>query len=97
MLALWSLSESKDLHIQIHLSENVDEIELVRKIYPHCVSYTDVYYQHNILIPRTILTHSIHISPTKRKLIIEKQAKVSHCPVSNSVLASSKCPAGQLL
>jgi guanine deaminase len=85
--AFGSLSEERGLRIQTHLSENVDEIALVRKMYPECESYTAVYNEYNLVTPRTILAHCIHLSPSERKLIVEKKAKIAHCPASNSSLA----------
>ena len=85
------------LHIQTHISENTDEVSLVKDIFPSSASYADVYDKANLLTPRTILAHGIYLSQAERELIQARQAKISHCPVSNSSLGSGICPVRLLL
>ena len=75
MLALGSRSASKNLQIQTHLSENVDEIALAGKMYPDCKSYTEVYEKYDLLTPRTMLAHCVYLSPSERKLVAGKKGK----------------------
>ncbi|KKY23437.1 putative guanine deaminase [Phaeomoniella chlamydospora] len=97
LLQLADLSKNKGHRIQTHLSENVDEIELVHRIWPGSESYTDVYESHGLLTDKTILAHAIHLSPSEQSLIAQRGAKISHCPVSNSALGSGICPVRTLL
>jgi guanine deaminase len=90
-------TDKKDLRIQTHLSENLSEIELVKKMWPNSSSYTAVYDDHNLLTERTILAHAVHLTPEERRLVTTKKAKIAHCPVSNSALASGMCPVRTLL
>jgi guanine deaminase len=80
------------LHIQTHISENRNEVDLVKELFPEADSYTGVYEKHNLLTPRTILAHAVHLTPEERKLVRARDSKISHCPASNSALGSGICP-----
>lgn len=95
--SLGTLAHEFRLPIQTHLSENTAEIALVRHLFPSHASYTDIYRQHGLLTPRTVLAHAIHLSPEERKLVKNSDSKVSHCPVSNTSLSSGLCPVRELL
>ncbi|KAI9933492.1 hypothetical protein ASPWEDRAFT_30338 [Aspergillus wentii DTO 134E9] len=90
-------SYSPPLHIQTHISENKDEISLVHKLFPESKNYADVYDRFNLLTPRTILAHGVHLTKAERTLIQSRQSKISHCPASNSALGSGLCPVRRLL
>jgi len=94
---LGTLHKETNLPIQTHLSENLPELALVRELFPTHPSYTAVYDAHDLLSPRTILAHAIHLSPEERALIKSRGASVSHCPISNSYLGSGICPVRELL
>ncbi|KAI9746740.1 MAG: hypothetical protein M1818_000455 [Claussenomyces sp. TS43310] len=85
---LGALARERDLPVQTHLSENENEIALVRTMFPEQDSYTDVYEKHGLLGPRTILAHAVHLSEGERAVIARTEAKVSHCPASNSAITS---------
>lgn len=38
-----------DSFIQSHISENKEEVKLVKELFPESKSYTDVYYKNNLL------------------------------------------------
>lgn len=100
--ALQSLGElaasySPPLHIQTHISENINELALVKELFPEADSYAAVYDKYNLLTPRTILAHAVHLSADERALIRTREAKISHCPASNSALGSGICPVRTLL
>ncbi|CDM34893.1 hypothetical protein DTO013E5_3204 [Penicillium roqueforti] len=90
-------SYSPPLHIQTHISENINELALVKELFPEAGSYAAVYDKYNLLTPRTILAHAVHLSADERSLIRAREAKVSHCPASNSALGSGICPVRTLL
>lgn len=90
-------STSPPTRIQTHISENADEIDLVLSLFPHCKSYAEVYDKANLLTPRTILAHGVHLSSDERALISSRGAGVSHCPASNSAMTSGLCPVRKLL
>ncbi|KAI9167202.1 putative guanine deaminase [Paramyrothecium foliicola] len=88
MRGLAEMQRETGLPVQTHISENKGEIELVAKMFPDSTSYTDVYRQHGLLTPKTILAHAVHLSDEEARLISEAGAKVSHCACSNSSLTS---------
>ncbi|KAG7002078.1 mediator of RNA polymerase II transcription subunit 17 [Physcia stellaris] len=94
---LGALAQHHDLPIQTHISENADEIALVRTLFPACASYTEVYATHALLTPRTVLGHAIHLSAAEKEMVKAHGAGVAHCPVSNSYLSSGLCPVRELL
>lgn len=96
-LGALAASHSPPLHIQTHISENTNEVEMVKEFYPNSKNYTDVYDVANLLTPRTILAHGIYLSPSEREVIRSRQSKISHCPASNSALGSGLCPVRALL
>lgn len=94
LAGLGKLAKSYDppLRIQTHVSENTNEVKLVKEQFPQCASYTHVYDDHGLLTPRTILAHGIHLTRDERQLIHDRKAKIAHCPTSNSALGSGICP-----
>ncbi|TGJ80116.1 hypothetical protein E0Z10_g8649 [Xylaria hypoxylon] len=88
MRGLSELQKQTQLPMQTHISENMDEIELVKKIFPNSKSYADVYDTYGILNEKMILAHAIHLTEEEADLIAERNSKVAHCPVSNSALSS---------
>jgi guanine deaminase len=98
MQGLADLAASYDppLHIQTHISENTQEIHDVHTQFPDAKSYADVYDTYGLLTPRTILAHGVHLTPDEQDLIHDREAKISHCPASNSALGSGICPVRKL-
>jgi len=95
--ALGKLAHRTGLPVQTHVSENKSEIELVAELFPNNTSYTDVYDKAGLLGPKTILAHAVHLSPEERKTIRSRDAKISHCPASNTALTSGAAPVRTLL
>ena len=77
-----------DLHVQSHLSENLDEIAWVKSLFPDSRDYLDVYAQHGLLGPRTIYGHCIHLSLAERALMSRSGTAAAFCPSSNLFLGS---------
>ncbi|OQD80284.1 hypothetical protein PENANT_c037G04375 [Penicillium antarcticum] len=90
-------SYSPPLHIQTHIAENTNEITLVNDLFPEAGSYTTVYDKYDLLTPRTILAHAVHLSAEEKALIAKRDAKISHCPASNSALGSGIAPVRSFL
>jgi len=83
------LYASRDnLHVQTHLSENVDEIAWVRELFPDCAGYLDVYSKYGLLGPRSIYAHCIHVNQEETRLLSQTGSAASFCPTSNTFLAS---------
>jgi guanine deaminase len=74
--------------LQTHLSENREELEVVRQLFPRNRDYTGVYEECGLLGPRTILGHAIYLSARERAVLARTGTKVAHCPSSNLFLRS---------
>ncbi|ETI29350.1 guanine deaminase [Cladophialophora carrionii CBS 160.54] len=94
---LGALAKEEDLRIQTHISENLNEVRLVKEMYPAHESYAGVYDHHGLLTSRTILAHAVHLSKEEMALVKARNAKISHCPASNSALGSGLCPVREML
>ncbi|ROW05691.1 hypothetical protein VMCG_05232 [Cytospora schulzeri] len=92
MRALGDLAREEGLAVQTHVSENKGEIDLVREMFPAESGggrgYAGVYDAFGLLGERTILAHGVHLGEGEAELLRDRGAKVSHCPCSNSALAS---------
>ncbi|PCI48436.1 MAG: guanine deaminase [Alphaproteobacteria bacterium] len=89
--------EYPTVHIQSHISENRAEIDWVKKLFPHCTDYLDVYDRFGLLGDRTVLAHGIHLTASERKRLSESGAALSHCPTSNLFLGSGLFDINRLL
>ncbi|XP_029295721.1 guanine deaminase [Cottoperca gobio] len=85
---LGAIAKNNNLHIQSHISENVEEIKLVKELFPESKSYTDVYHKHNLLTDKTVMAHGCYLSDEELALFRETGASLSHCPNSNISLCS---------
>jgi guanine deaminase len=97
LTAMGALAAETNSHIQTHISENKNEIALVKTLFPSSQSYTDVYDTHALLTPKTILAHAVHLSAQERATILARGAKISHCPASNTAITSGCAPIRALL
>lgn len=80
--------EHPDCHIQTHLSENKDEIDYTKQLYPQARDYLDVYQSFGLLGQKTLLGHSIHLEAREIAAIAETGAHPVFCPTSNLFLGS---------
>ncbi|KAE8442103.1 hypothetical protein EG329_003861 [Mollisiaceae sp. DMI_Dod_QoI] len=88
MHGLGALQKETGLPVQTHISENKNEVKLVKELFPEYKTYTHVYDGHGLLTPKTILAHAVHLTEVEVDLIKAKDAKISHCPCSNSSITS---------
>ncbi|XP_076126625.1 guanine deaminase [Alosa pseudoharengus] len=85
---LGDIAKNNDLHIQSHISENKEECEMVKKLFPDLKSYTDVYLKHNLLTDKTVMAHGCYLSDAELQVFHDTGASISHCPNSNISLCS---------
>ena len=84
--ALWA--EHPDALMQTHLSEQVDEIDWVKGLYPDARDYLDTYEAHGLLGARGLYGHAIHLEPREVDRLREVGAGLVHCPTSNTFIGS---------
>lgn len=95
--ALGDLHQQTGLPCQTHISENTAECKLVNELFPTHDHYTHVYDDAGLLTSKTILAHAIHLSQDECDLIKKRDAKLSHCPASNTALTSGRAKVRKLL
>lgn len=84
--ALWA--EHPDVLMQTHLSEQLDEIEWVRSLYPSARDYLDTYEAYGLLREGGIFGHAIHLETREKDRLKEIDASLVHCPTSNTFIGS---------
>jgi len=80
--------EYPDLHIQTHLSENLDEIRFAAELYPEAKDYTDIYARYGLLGRKSLFGHCIHLSDREADAMSESGSVAVFCPTSNLFLGS---------
>ena len=82
------LGEYPDLYMHTHLSENRKEIEWVKELFPERKGYLDVYDHHQLIGPRAVFAHGVHLCDDECKRLAETGSAVAFCPTSNLFLGS---------
>lgn len=80
--------EFRDCHVQTHMSENLDEIELTLSLYPKARDYLDIYESYGLLSERLLLGHCIHLRDREIARMAETGSRAVFCPTSNLFLGS---------
>lgn len=94
---LGKIAKEYNLHIQSHICESLCEIDLIKKLFPDCNNYADVYDKSNLLTKKTILAHSVHLDDAEMEILKKRGTSVAHCPASNTCLSSGFCDVKRLL
>ena len=92
---LWA--EHPECLMQTHLSEQVDEIEWVRALFPEARDYLDTYERYGLLGARGVYGHAIHLEPREKDRLKEVGAALVHCPTSNAFIGSGLFDMGGLI
>ncbi len=83
-------ADANGLLVQTHLAEQPAEGAAVLAEHPFASDYLGVYEAVGLVGPRTLLAHSIHLSPSEWERIAARGARVAHCPDSNFFLGSGR-------
>ncbi len=78
----------RDVWIQSHVSENLDEIRWVRELFPAARSYLGVYDDFGLMRERAVYAHCIWLDDEDRALLREKHTAAAISPTSNLFLSS---------
>ncbi len=97
MKGLADIANQYGCYIQTHLSENDDEIALVKELFPTYRNYTDIYKQAGLLGEKTIVGHVIHCDEQELSVLKETGTKIAHCPTSNVALKSGTMPLDDII
>ncbi|MND25838.1 Guanine deaminase [compost metagenome] len=80
--------EHPECFIQTHLSENHEEIEFTKSLYPDAPDYLGIYEHYGLLGSKTLLGHSIHLEEREVQVMAETGSVAVFCPTSNLFLGS---------
>jgi guanine deaminase len=90
------LAEHKGVYLHTHLSENVDEIEWVKALFPSAENYLDVYDQAGLLGKRSVFAHGIYLCDQECERLAATDSAIAHCPSSNLFMGSGLFPMQRL-
>ncbi|GLT15404.1 guanine deaminase [Vibrio algivorus] len=82
------LQEYPSVYMHTHLSENKQEIEWVKSLFPEREGYLDVYDHHGLLHPRSVFAHGVHLSDCECQRLSDTGSAIAFCPTSNLFLGS---------
>ena len=82
------LDDNPDVHLHTHMSENADESDWVRSLFPQNEDYLAVYERFNLVRKRSVFAHCVHLSDSAWRRLAKADAAVAHCPCSNLFIGS---------
>ncbi|KAI1691854.1 amidohydrolase family domain-containing protein [Ditylenchus destructor] len=74
--------------MQTHISENKQEVEWVKELFPERNGYLDVYDHYKLLGERSVFPHGVHLCDDECARLAETGSAVAFCPTSNFFLGS---------
>ena len=77
-----------DTFIQTHVSENLEECNWVKSLFPQARSYLDVYDRYGLMRERAVFGHCIWLDENDFARMAESGAAAAVCPTSNLFLGS---------
>ena len=89
---LGRLSRERKLPVQSHLSENREEMALVRRLHPDCEQYWQVYDKYGLFHSQTVMAHCVHSDARERAALRANGVLVAHAPDSNVNICSGFAP-----
>lgn len=81
-------AEFPDTWLHTHLSENPQEVEWVKSLFPERAGYLDVYHHHQLTGRRSVFAHGIHLEEDEWQCLHDTGSAVAFCPTSNLFLGS---------
>ena len=96
--ACGELAAKYQLPVQSHLSENKDEIALVKTLEKDSTCYGDAYDRYGLFGQTpTIMAHCVWSDGEELELMKRRGVTVAHCPTSNFNVASGMAPVRRFL
>ena len=80
--------EFPGLYMHTHISENRQEIEWVKELFPERDGYLDVYDHHGLIGERSVFAHGVHLHDDECRRLGDTGSAVAFCPTSNLFLGS---------
>lgn len=82
------LREHPGIYMHTHLAENLEEVKWVKKLFPQCSGYLDVYNHFGLLGNHSIFAHCLHLNDEEFELLHKTGSGIAFCPTSNLFLGS---------
>ncbi|MEQ8514868.1 MAG: guanine deaminase [Chromatocurvus sp.] len=86
------LQEHPGVYLHTHMSENLDEVAWVERLFPDAPHYLGTYDAAGLLGRRSVFAHCIHLSDDEWARLAETHSNVAFCPTSNLFLGSGLFP-----
>ncbi len=80
------LTREKKTHMTMHLGEVEDDVRFVKENFD--TNLTGFAREHDLLGPEMVFAHGVHFEEAELKELAETKTNISHCPASNTKLAS---------
>lgn len=93
---LGKLASKYDLNIQSHISENLNEIDVVKEMCK-VKTYAKAYENANLLTNKCVMAHGVHLEDDELQTLKKCGTSIAHCPTSNTKLRSGFCDVRRLL
>ncbi len=97
MAGLGALGAEYGLRAQSHLSENFEEIAMVRSLCPDCERYYQTYEKAGLFGKNTVMAHCVHSDDIERAAMKAAGVWVAHCPNSNTNIYSGIAPVRRMM
>jgi guanine deaminase len=96
---LGNLSEKYDVPVHSHMCEAVNEMKIVKELYPHYKNGAEIFYKNNLLGQRpTIMAHCIFMDDDVLELMKNPNCMAVHCPdATANINAGGIMPVKKLL
>lgn len=94
--SLANLAVEHDLHIQTHISENLNEIAYAKELH-NAANYASIYENVNLLTHKCVLAHGVHLDDDELEILAKHGTSIAHCPTSNTSLGSGLCDVKRLM
>ena len=82
------LREHPGVYLQTHMSENLDEVAWVGRLFPEAPHYLGAYDAAGLLGRRSVFAHCIHLTDAEWARLADSSSNIAFCPTSNLFLGS---------
>ncbi len=82
------LREHSGVYLQTHMSENLDEVAWVGRLFPQAPHYLGAYDAAGLLGRRSVFAHCIHMTDGEWTRLADSASNIAFCPTSNLFLGS---------
>jgi guanine deaminase len=81
-------AEFPSVYVHTHVSENPNEVEWVKSLFPERTGYFDVYEHYGLAGDRSVFAHGVHLTDSEFDRVAATNSSIAFCPTSNLFLGS---------